>query len=176
MTTPKFVFNCKRTGKCCKARDSIDVHINDIERWWMDGSFARIYPELQIVMGNGIPIRLQIQKEGPCPFLEGKDCSIYDARPTSCRAFPLGFSGKNFVLADEECPGVGKGKMTAERLEEIRSAAKDEYHARIRTSTILPALHAIIMKDTMKQSEEALGKLSDEDREKLKKIFEGMKD
>ena len=175
MTTPKFVFNCQRTGRCCEARDSIDVSIDDIERWWTDGSFAKIFPELQIVTAGGLPIKMQIKKEGACPFLEGTDCSIYDARPVSCQAFPLGFNGKNFTLTDEECPGVGQGKMTTEALEEIRNAAKAEYQARIRTAALLPALHAIILTDTMKASEEALSKLTDEDREKLKKIFDGAK-
>ncbi len=168
---PKFVFNCQRSGRCCEARDSIDVFIDDIERWWADGNFARIYPELQIVTDNGPPIRMQIQKEDACPFLDDKNCSIYDTRPISCRAFPLGFNGKNFTLVDEECPGVGKGKMTPEALGDIRSVAKVEYQARIRTRTILPALQAIILKETMKQSEEALSKLSDEERDKLKKIL-----
>ncbi|MEE8402693.1 MAG: YkgJ family cysteine cluster protein [Candidatus Hydrothermarchaeaceae archaeon] len=175
MRVPKFVFNCQRTGMCCETRDSIDVHIEDLERWWTDGSFARVYPELKVVTDGGVPLRMEIQKKDTCQFLDGKDCSIYDARPISCRAFPLGFNGKSFVRVDEECSGTGKGEMTAESLEEIRDAAKAEYHARVRTAAILPALHAIILKDTMAQSEEALGKLSDEDREKLKKIFSDAK-
>jgi len=175
MTVPKFVFNCQREGRCCETRDSIDVLIDDIERWWTDGNFAKIYPELRIVTDGALPIKMQIQKENACPFLDDKNCSIYDARPMSCRAFPLGFNGKNFILVDEECPGIGKGKTTPEDLEDIRNAAKAEYHARIRNQAILPALHAIILKDAMKQSEEALGKLSDEERDKLKEIFDGAK-
>jgi Fe-S-cluster containining protein len=175
MGAPKFVFNCQRTGRCCETRDSIDVFIDDIERWWSDGNFAKIFSELQIVTAGGPPVRIQIKKEGSCPFLEGADCNIYETRPISCQAFPLGFNGKNFVLSDTECPGVGEGQMTAEALEEIRSAAKAEYDARIRTAALLPALHAIILTDTMKASEEAMSKLTDEDREKLKKIFDGAK-
>jgi Fe-S-cluster containining protein len=175
MATPKFVFNCKRTGRCCESRDSIDVFIDDIERWWGDGSFAKIFSHLGVVTTGGPPVVIQIKKDGPCPLLEGADCSIYDTRPLSCQAFPLGYNGKNFILVDMECPGVGEGKMTAEALEGIRNAAKAEHDARIKTATLLPALHAIILTDTMKESEEALGKLSDEDREKLKKIFDGAK-
>jgi Fe-S-cluster containining protein len=175
MGAPKFVFNCQRTGRCCTSRDSIDVSIDDIERWWRDGNFAKIFSELQVVTAGGPPIKMQIKKEGACPFLEGENCSIYETRPISCQAFPLEFNGKNFVLTDTECPGIGEGKMTAEALEEIRSAAKAEHDARIRTAALLPALHAIILTDTMKASEEALSKLTDEDREKLKKIFDGAK-
>jgi Fe-S-cluster containining protein len=175
MAAPKFVFNCKRTGRCCESRDSIDVFIEDVERWWNDGNFAKIFSELQIVTAGGPPIKLQIKKEGPCPFLENERCTIYETRPLSCQAFPLGYNGKNFVLVDEECPGIGEGEMTAEALEWIRKAAKEEYDARIRTATLLPALHAIILTDTMKASEDAMSKLTDEDREKLKKIFDGAK-
>jgi Fe-S-cluster containining protein len=175
MTTPKFVFNCERTGKCCETRDSIDVFIDDIERWWSDGNFAKIFADLEIVSPGGPPIKLQIKKEGSCTFLKSERCTIYETRPISCQAFPLGYNGKNFVLTDTECPGIGKGKMTTEALEEIRSAAKAEHDARIRTAALLPALHAIILTDTMKASEEAMSKLSDEDREKLKKIFDGAK-
>ncbi len=175
MTAPKFVFNCKRTGRCCESRDSIDVSIDDIERWWNDGNFAKIFSELQVVTAGGPPIKMRIKKEAPCPFLENERCTIYETRPLSCQAFPLGYNGKNFTLVDEECPGIGEGEMTAEALEEIRNSAKDEYDARIRTATLLPALHAIILTDTMKASEEAMSKLTDEDREKLKKIFDGAK-
>lgn len=175
MTAPKFVFNCQRTGRCCGARDSIDVHIDDIEQWWTGGNFAKIYPELQTVTDGGPPVRMEIRKEGACPFLEDADCSIYDFRPISCQAYPLGFNGKNFVLTDDECPGIGKGKMTAESLEEMRNAARAEYHARVRTAALLPALHAIILRDTIEASEEALSKLSDDDKERLKKIFDGAK-
>jgi len=171
MTVPKFVFTCQHTGRCCKTRDSIDVYVEDIERWWVNGNFARIYPELQVATDSGLPMKMRIHKEEECPFLDGNDCSIYDARPMSCLAFPLRFNGENFTLADEECPGVGKGEMTAEKLEELRDAARAEYHAKIRTGTIMPALQAIILQDTMRQSEEALGKLSDKDKERLKKMF-----
>jgi Fe-S-cluster containining protein len=175
MTAPKFVFNCQRTGRCCESRDSIDVFIDDVERWWSDGNFAKIFPELGIVTAAGPPTKMRIKKEGACPFLEGESCSIHETRPVSCQAFPLGYNGKNFVLTDDECPGIGEGKMTVEALEEIRNAARGEYDARTRTAALLPALHAIILSDTMKASEEALNKLSDEDREKLKKIFDSAK-
>lgn len=175
MAASKFVFNCQRTGRCCESRDSIDVYIDDIERWWTDGNFAKIYPELQTVTDGGPPLRMRVKKEGACPFLKEKDCDIYDSRPLSCQAFPLGFNGKNFVLTDDECPGVGEGKMTAESLEEMRNAAKAEYSARVRTAALLPALQAIILRESIEASEEALSKLSDEDRERLKKIFDGAK-
>lgn len=171
MEFPKFVFTCQRTGRCCETRDGIDVYLDDIEQWWKNGSFAKIYPELRIVADGGLPLKMQIQKADACPFLENRNCSIYEIRPISCQAFPLGFNGTNFTLTDEECPGVGKGEMTAEKLEEMRDAARTEHHAKIKTSTILPALQAIILKETMKHSEDALEQLSDKDKEKLKEIF-----
>ncbi len=171
----KFVFSCQRTGRCCEARDSIDIFIEDIERWWEDGSFWKVYQKLRVITDGAAPVKMEIQKEDTCPFLEENTCTIYETRPISCQAFPLGFNGKNFVLVDEECPGTGDGKMPAEALEKIRSAAKAGYDARVRTRTLLPALQAVILKETMRQSEEALGKLSDEEREKLKKIFSDAK-
>ncbi len=126
-------------------------------------------------MTGEFPMQMEIKKDDACPFLEKNDCTIYDSRPVSCQAFPLGFNGKNFILTTEDCQGVGKGKMTKESLEEIRISADAGYHAKVRTIAILPALQAIILKEAMNKSEEAVSKLSSEDKEKLKTIFEEKK-
>lgn len=122
-------------------------------------------------MKDEFPMQMEIKKDDACPFLKKNDCTIYDSRPVSCQAFPLSFNGKNFTQVTEDCPGVGKGKMTKESLEEIRSAADAGYHSKVRTIAILPALQAIILKEAMNKSEEAVSKLSSEDKEKLKTIF-----
>ncbi len=40
--------------------------------------------------------------------------------------------------------------MTADRLKQIRNAAKREYNSNKRTVTLLPAIHSIIMNELMK--------------------------
>lgn len=48
-------------------------------------------------------------------FLEGKQCSVYEARPTQCRTWPFWPENMDAKTWDEDvvsyCPGVGKGKL-----------------------------------------------------------------
>jgi Fe-S-cluster containining protein len=50
-----------------------------------------------------------------CVFLEDHKCNIYDVRPTQCRTYPFWpenlKSKSRWQLAEEECPGIGKGKL-----------------------------------------------------------------
>ncbi len=45
-----------------------------------------------------------------CIFLEGKKCSVYDARPVQCRTFPWWIDQlrepKDWIAASERCEGI----------------------------------------------------------------------
>jgi len=60
--------------------------------------------------------------DGSCVFLSKNKCSIYPARPTSCRNFPFTFQVKNgwlyqgiSIRAKEYCKGLGKGDEISEK-------------------------------------------------------------
>lgn len=50
--------------------------------------------------------RFSLELKKPCPFLAGKDCGIYGARPVTCALFPEAF----FLSAEEE-RGLAMGKF-----------------------------------------------------------------
>lgn len=74
-------FKCERCGRCC-------VCINPIVITQMEAqeiSKKEKKPVSEFV--NGLSIKKE--KYEPCPFLEGRDCSIHDSRPASCRTYPF---------------------------------------------------------------------------------------
>jgi len=50
-----------------------------------------------------------------CPFLEGRRCGVYEARPEQCRTWPFWPEHMSPRAWDREvasfCPGVGKGPL-----------------------------------------------------------------
>ena len=57
-----------------------------------------------------------------CPFLHGSRCSVYEARPEQCRAFPFWQehlrSRRSWERTEEFCPGINRGRLQS--LEAIR--------------------------------------------------------
>lgn len=173
---PKFVFSCQKCGRCCENGAEIKVYLDDIERWTKDGSVHQIFPNLSI--SDGFALNFIVEKdEAKCKLYdaEKKECTVYHRRPLACRAFPLKFDGTGFLISDQNCPGLGQGEMTKEALEEIKSAAKNEYNEALRTTSNLPVIYSVILKEVVKRSEQEYSKLSDEEREKLKDLLEGSK-
>jgi Fe-S-cluster containining protein len=170
-TKPKFIFTCQRCGKCCE--QDVVVYLDDIERWSKDGTIYEIFPHLA-VSGEPVASALHLVREDSrCKMYDSeiKGCKIYENRPLACRAHPLKHDGNGFLLRDEECPGLNKGEMSREALEEIRKAAIQEHEAEARTAAILPTLQALLLSDMAKKSEEAYSKLTDEDKAKLDEVL-----
>jgi uncharacterized protein len=170
-TKPKFIFTCQRCGKCCE--QDVVIYLDDIERWSKDGTIYEIFPHLA-VSGEPVASALRLKREdAKCKMYnpESKECKIYGNRPLACRAYPLKHDGNGFLLKDEECPGLNKGEMSREALEEIRKAAIEEHEAEARTAAILPIIQALLLSDIAKKSEEAYSKLTDEDRAKLDEVL-----
>lgn len=189
----KFVFKCTRCGKCCE-RGAIPLTFWDLELWAKNQIIANMFPNIRVDINPTGQTNLVLEK-GPtppgngenaasapgtarCPYLssEGDACTIYANRPLACRAFPLEYDGKHYMLADLDCPGVGEGPMTKEELREIREYAKLFFHELRRTRIALPLLNQIISQNLimqmMQQNQEALSKLSEEDRQQLDQIFQ----
>ena len=176
---PKFVFECQRCGECCK-RD-FDIHIADIEQWIGSGSIYQMIPHMSLEGEYG-SLRITFKKTdiGICPMLKEADaddaesvavCTIYENRPASCRAFPLGYNGKNYIVVNKECPGLNNGSMTSESLQEMRDAARDNFEHSSSTRMLLPMLQGLFMEQFSRQSKKSYEEMSDEDKKKLEEIF-----
>lgn len=200
----KFTFKCTRCDNCCSARGPIPVTLWDLEMWARNGVVANFMPYLDIYNkpDGGIDLILKPLAPPPkeeeeekttkdpfttlpieelldvkCPLYnkEDKKCLIYENRPLSCRTYPLEYDGKNFIVVDADCPGLGEEGMTTEELKEMREIAKTMHYELTRMRIALPVLNQLIsqkiMMDLMKQNMEAMSKMSDDDRAKLDEIF-----
>ena len=74
-------FKCEKCGRCCICINPIVI--TQIEAQKISKKEKK--PVSEFV--NGLSIKKE--KYEPCLFLEGKDCSIYDLRPTSCKTYPF---------------------------------------------------------------------------------------
>ena len=122
-----------------------------------------------------VPIEELLDVKCPLYNKEDKKCLVYENRPLSCRTYPLEYDGKNFIVVDADCPGIGEEGMTKEELKEMREIAKIMHYELTRMRIALPILNQMIsqkiMMDLMRQNMEAMSKMSEEDRAKLDEIF-----
>jgi len=199
----KFTFKCTRCDECCMSRGPIPITFWDLEMWAKNGVVANFMPYLDIYQkpdgtidlilkplvpvkeGEGentpkdpfdsVPIEDLLEVKCPLYNKDDKKCLIYDNRPLSCRTYPLEFDGKNFIVVDADCPGIGEEGMTKEDLAEMRETAKRMHYELTRIRIALPVLNQIVstnfMKMLMKQQMEAMSKMSDDDKAKLDEIF-----
>ncbi|MFX0094961.1 MAG: YkgJ family cysteine cluster protein [Candidatus Hodarchaeota archaeon] len=182
----KYVFNCTKCGECCTDRTSVPVTFLDLERWINGGVIQSLfqYLELETVkIRDDIPefLHLTLKKadgEAGCPLYDvtNKICNIYHSLPTECDAFPLGYNGRNFLLKMKNCPGLGQGKMTTERLADDRRKAKEDFEAKTTTTSLLPLINTVFFKHMMKQQEEMMTKMPKDQREKLEEILKTSKE
>lgn len=182
----KYVFECVKCGECCVERSSVPVTFTDLEKWLSKGVLQSVFPYLQldvIKIREDIPEFLQLVLKNPdgkagCPLYDSNNklCNIYHSLPSECNAFPLGFSGKSFILKMKTCKGLGTGKMTKERLEQDCKNAQDDFTAKTSTTSLLPLLNTLFFKHMMKQQEEMMKKMPEEQKQKLEEILKGTKD
>ncbi len=200
----KFTFKCTRCDNCCAVRGPIPITLWDLEMWARNGVVANFMPYLDIynkpdggidlILKPLAPAPIENEEEKPpkdpfgtvpieelldvkCPLYnkDDKKCLAYENRPLSCRTYPLEYDGKNFIVVDADCPGVGEEGMTPEELKEMRETAKIMHYELTRMRIALPILNQMIsqkiMMDLVRQNMEAMSKMSDEDKTKLDEIF-----
>jgi Fe-S-cluster containining protein len=200
----KFTFKCTRCDNCCDARGPIPITFWDLEMWARNGVVANFMPYLDLYHkpDGGMDLILkplappseeteeEKTKKDPfgvvpieelldikCPLYnkDDKKCLVYENRPLSCRTYPLEFDGKNYIVVDADCPGIGEENMSKEELAEMRETAKIMHYELTRMRIALPVLNQMIsqkiMMDLMRQNMEAMSKMSEEDRAKLDEIF-----
>jgi Fe-S-cluster containining protein len=177
---PKFVFNCTDCGKCCE-RD-VTIYLEDISDWMEYGLMYKVLPHLSIE-GEYVSLSIQLDKQSPddrsvCALydIEKQECTLLDNKPISCRSYPLGYNGKNFIVVDKNCPGLGNGEMTAEKLASMRETAKAEFTSKQETLKLFPMLHAMFIKKFTIESQKAMDELSPEQKEELEKILSEKKE
>ncbi len=105
-------FKCTGCGKCCTgASGSVYLSKVDLDRLanffhLPIGTFARRYT--RVIKGRRALI------DGPashdCVFLTDRTCTVYEARPTQCRAYPWWLSNihdsQSWEEAAEVCEGI----------------------------------------------------------------------
>jgi Fe-S-cluster containining protein len=176
---PKFQFVCQQCGVCCEA-EKISLTISDLERWLSDNTIYRVMHMLQMVEdGGNYSIIVKKDEDGFCNLFhrDNKQCTIYETRPLTCRAYPLGFNGEHYVLRSSDCIGLGQNGITKEQLKAIREAAFDEFNELNQTKGILPLLYGIIFNKLIEDSKVFMEKIKESGNEEdLQKIVEDFKD
>ncbi len=183
----KFKFECTRCGTCCQNQDSIPVTFTDLARWTKQGSFMSIIlPHLELgsiseddELGKLALVPYIAVKDkddngkGTCPFYdeENKMCNIYFTLPVFCKTFPLSYNGEKYYISDPSCPGIGQGSMTKEKLLEIRNVAMRDFNERADTTIAMVPLQGLFIRHFMKQSQETVDRLSDEEKTKLDELI-----
>ena len=106
----RFTFHCKACGACCKnVCDSIMLNAYDAFR--LVSHFKKIYPqktaeEILDMIGvvkllvRGFCVYVLKTENGVCDFLRNNKCSVYTARPHTCRIYPLS------VEATDDCKSL----------------------------------------------------------------------
>lgn len=102
---------------------------------------------------------------------EANGCEIRYSRPISCRTYPLEYDGEKFYTVTKDCPGIGKGEVSKETLKEARDLAEQEFNERKETDSALPALYSVFMTQMVRQSAEAMSKMSEDDRKRMEEIL-----
>jgi len=86
------MLECPQGGcdNCCKTYGVVSVSPYDRERIVKYTAYS--YEDLTALLTvDEKGVYINSKKDGACPFLGDKGCTIYSARPDTCYIFPLGF-------------------------------------------------------------------------------------
>lgn len=127
-----FTFACGPEMPCynrCCAELTLPLTPYDILRlrWQGDNcvpsqEFLSTFTEMNTMPDTGLPLpmlRMIDSPDAPCPFVTPAGCSVYENRPSACRAYPLGRGSKIsasgiderfFIVREPHCQGFGCGE------------------------------------------------------------------
>ncbi|MHA2347451.1 MAG: YkgJ family cysteine cluster protein, partial [Candidatus Hodarchaeales archaeon] len=152
----KYIFNCTKCGQCCEKREIVPVSFADVRRWNQSGVINSVFPHLKFRTLQTTGEKPQeflalglVGSEIGCPMFdkENKVCNIYHSLPIECKAFPLGYNGKNYYIKDKSVPGLGQGTMTKEQLITDRDNAREDFESKVETQMMLPLLYSLFMQN-----------------------------
>lgn len=110
-------FECTGCGRCCQARHDygfIYVDLQERRRLAQQlGITTAAFTRAHCEKTDGWFHLREPAKD--CQFLDGKRCTVYDARPSQCRTWPFwpeNMSKKVWNLeVKRDCEGVGTGRL-----------------------------------------------------------------
>lgn len=177
----RYVFNCTKCGNCCEKREFVPISVADIRNWTKSGTINAVFPNLKFrtiqAVGSEenqgfLSLVLTGSEEGCSMFdKENRLCNIYHSMPLECKAFPLGFNGKNYSIKDKSVPGLGHGTMTKERLIEDRDNARADFEAKMETQMVLPLLYSLFMQNLLEQQQKVMEEMPEEKRKQLDELL-----
>lgn len=185
-SAPKYRFKCmeqKCTTRDCHIRPHVNVTFGDLSRWTAQGYIANIIGGLVIIPPEKEtdPMTIETKRKPLKDESEGTACIFFDedangcvirfARPISCRTFPLEYNGTKYYLGSKNCPGVGQGEVTKDALKEAKDLAEQDYKERVETITTLPAAYSLVMEPMIRQSAEAMERMSEDDRKQMEELL-----
>jgi len=119
-------FECQGTGRCCVSRGAQGyVYLTLADRRRLARHFGistLAFTRRHCAKTDG-HFHLK-DTEGPCRYLEGTRCGVYEARPTQCRTWPFWPENMGAKTWSRDiapfCAGVGKGRLyTAEEIRRL---------------------------------------------------------
>ena len=113
-------FSCARCSSCCRHESGyVYLSENDLSRLAHESSMS--YDHFITAWCRWIPFtagreRLSLKEKSNYDCIFWKDgCTVYNARPLQCRAFPFWdsvvCSKEAWDAAGKSCPGINSGKM-----------------------------------------------------------------
>ena len=143
-------FACLKCGECCRGEGGIVVGPRDLSRLCAHLHMeAENFIALYGCQQNG-KIKIRTGSDNCCIFfLSGTGCSVHQARPDICRAWPFFrgnmVDGESLAMAKAFCPGINSAvghdafvRAGLQYLEEQRLRASDPEHEANALIGVLP--------------------------------------
>lgn len=149
-------FKCSSCGACCKnVRDSIVLEPLDafrIVREYIKNGFAGTGDEVldqiadlkELSRGFDVFVLKTVNDSGVCGMLKDNRCTVYTARPRTCRLYPFTVDpsadgSMKWFLCTEQSHHFGKGSVTAREWQRRNLSGEDEEYLR-EECRVLPVL------------------------------------
>jgi Fe-S-cluster containining protein len=112
---------------CCEQQGFVYLTRDDIVRASNFLGMTRAQFEKKYVFRSRHEVRLRVPRHATCHFLRDGGCSIHEAKPLQCSAFPfwpeLVDSRREWLKTGAMCPGIGKGPLI--QIEKARAIAEE---------------------------------------------------
>lgn len=134
-------WTCHQTGDCCRTRTPLTVSAVEKRIMEEQGNLATRTPiftlhpseeaQREALRAQGEIIMPEVTfyqlERGPCPFLAGTACIIYNTRPYNCRRFICGRvdpTQESFEEGPDGCFNLSDRTATSARFEEFAAATQ----------------------------------------------------